>query len=678
MIHTEMISLKELARLTNDFEFQKEYNSIRQRAARGKYSTYQKINGEGYVSINDPLITPEIRVKQTGGLITTLADTLADDRIIQAAAFVEETKNRLPIPHDSKIIVNQNELSPSENKFALAAASLLNLMEDYCCQPEFHKRKCKAQEKFVNLYNLGAYPELLSTVGERDIRTLRRWKTRYIKSGKDHRVLARNYSRFKYSTVPLHQAEFIIKLALDPRNRPIAEVAREAREVFIMRNEGIILSRKTYQRYLELFRKEYRAVWGFYREGEAYLDKNELPFAPRDWDRIEVGDILFADGHTLNFTIKDPVTGKPKRMNLLGFQDARSRVLVGWDIDYSENILSIALALRRAILTLGKIPKIVYIDNGKAFRSKFFNGQDLSIFTGLFARLGIKVIFARPYHPQSKTIEPYWHTMAELERLMPTYTGTSIEMKPAYTKRGEKLHSRIHEKFMYGLSLDIFQAHQAIAWWVDNWSKRKQESGHLKGLRPIEVFENGRGEGIDPKMLTFLMMEEKAARIEQNGIRMFGDYYYSEELFGKEWTNVLVRYDLLYRDSIFVYDENGQFICEAQPIKKMHPAAKILGTREDADNVKDFLTMKARLKKSVTHDAQRILSQEIVPAVRKQIEDRKIFQIEQNSTSGEAIETKKEKKVSKDFFKKIGNNSSTNTEINTENFLNKLKSAAEG
>ena len=74
----------------------------------------------------------------------------------------------------------------------------------------------------------------------------------------------------------------------------------------------------------------------------------------------------------------------------------------------------------------------MYLDNGRAFRARFFRGVDLeqSGFEGLFARLGIKTIFAWPYHGQSKTVERFFGSFAELERLSPTYTGTSIEHKP--------------------------------------------------------------------------------------------------------------------------------------------------------------------------------------------------------------------------------------------------------
>jgi hypothetical protein len=57
----------------------------------------------------------------------------------------------------------------------------------------------------------------------------------------------------------------------------------------------------------------------------------------------------------------------------------------------TENTQAIAAALRWAIIRLGKIPKTAYIDNGKAFGAKFFEGKNLEMdgFNGLFDRLGM-------------------------------------------------------------------------------------------------------------------------------------------------------------------------------------------------------------------------------------------------------------------------------------------------
>jgi hypothetical protein len=100
------------------------------------------------------------------------------------------------------------------------------------------------------------------------------------------------------------------------------------------------------------------------------------------------------------------------------------------------------------LFRLGKIPKIVYIDNGKAFTAKYFHGNDVGNLEPLFARLGIKTIFAKAYHAQSKPIEPFWDWMAELERMIPTYVGTSIEMQPPRLHRGEFLHRKLYDKAM--------------------------------------------------------------------------------------------------------------------------------------------------------------------------------------------------------------------------------------
>lgn len=47
-----------------------------------------------------------------------------------------------------------------------------------------------------------------------------------------------------------------------------------------------------------------------------------------------------------------------------------------------ENTQNIASALRNAILNLGKIPKFVYLDNGRAFRGKYFMGSAKSLVGG--------------------------------------------------------------------------------------------------------------------------------------------------------------------------------------------------------------------------------------------------------------------------------------------------------
>jgi putative transposase len=99
---------------------------------------------------------------------------------------------------------------------------------------------------------------------------------------------------------------------------------------------------------------------------------------------------------------------------------------------------------------LGKAPKVAYLDNGKAFKAKVFTDKNVDFeeagFYGMFARLGIEAMFAWPYNAQSKVVERFFGTFNEVERLMPTYTGASIQDKPAHMMRNERLHKELHKK----------------------------------------------------------------------------------------------------------------------------------------------------------------------------------------------------------------------------------------
>jgi putative transposase len=147
------------------------------------------------------------------------------------------------------------------------------------------------------------------------------------------------------------------------------------------------------------------------REGEKALKDKVEPFIVRDASILEVGQILVADGHRLNFQVINPFNGKPCRAVLVGFLDWRSGALVGYEIMLEENTQCIASALRKFNIKLGRIPDIVYQDNGGAFKAKFFQGgknfEELG-FSGLYGRLGIKSVFAAPYNARAKVIERFF------------------------------------------------------------------------------------------------------------------------------------------------------------------------------------------------------------------------------------------------------------------------------
>jgi len=362
------------------------------------------------------------------------------------------------------------------------------------------------------------------------------------------------------------------------------------------------------------------------REGDKGLNDKCMFWTERDYDMIGVGDILVADGHILNFTIINPWTGKAQRMMLVLFFDMKSSMPCGWEIMPTENTASISAALRRSIIRLGKVPKIVYLDNGRAFKGQYFTGTDFdqTELPGLYGRLGIKLIVAKPYHGQSKTIERFFKTFGELERMSPSFVGTAIDTKPAHLNRGEKLHRRINDQITQGYVPSLIDSHRAIAAWFDHYAARPQgPNSHLAGICPLEVFEAGRGPGVDPEALRILMMKKEERQIYGRGVKVYdkGDWYYHPALYGRKH-KVYVRFDLQERDTVLIYDQRtDEFICEAERAANVHPAASILGSEKDVAVLTQQLEMAGSLRKKTVSHARAMASEIVIPEAQRLIEN---------------------------------------------------------
>jgi len=480
--------------------------------------------------------------------------------------------------------------------------------------------KLQARADFITAYNSGiAYPYIYRQLGQTSWQTIEGWKRTVKRYRNDcyHLADMRGKARRGQCGLTEEQTNILLRCTLKPgKDGRLSESIRQAFAIMKARGIRCTRSEATCRRWLENWRDRNFGTWIFCREGAKALNDKALPYLERDYSRIEVGDIIVADGHGLNFEIINPWTGKPQNhMALILFYDMKSNYPLGWEIMPTENTQAIASALRRAILQLGKIPKVAYLDNGRAFKARFFKGADFDdvAFTGLYQRLGMQTIHAWPYHGQSKTVERFFGSLAELERMMPTYTGTSIEHKPPRMNRGERLHRKVHEKAFGGRVLTMAEAHILIAAWFDEYARRAQGDGsHLKGLRPVDVFVDGRGPGVDRGELAFLMMSMELKRIHRNGIAFQKQNYYHPALFGRKGS-VVVRYDLQDLSCLYVYDKNGELICIAEPVAKTHPAAAQLGDSADQQLLIEHIEAKKSCEKEATRLARDFLRDEVMP-----------------------------------------------------------------
>ncbi len=346
------------------------------------------------------------------------------------------------------------------------------------------------------------------------------------------------------------------------------------------------------------------------REGQKALKDKVEPYIKRDPSLLEVGDVLVADGHRLNFQIINPHTGKPCRATLVGYVDWKSYDLAGYEIMVEENTQCIASALRNSIIRINNIPKIAYQDNGNALRGRFFTSTESfeeSGLYGLFGRLGIVAVFAQPYNARAKIIERWFKEFSDtFERLLPSFTGTSIEDKPAWMLRNEKFHKALHKEYIPTIEEIIQMIDQWLQW------HRSQPCPHVKGKTIGEVFNEGKGHGVDPVELDDLMMAVKKTTITRNGIRFLNADYYDDNLHGLR-DSVIIKYSLFDLSQIKVYSTKGEFLCTAKRVPSVHPMAYYLGDPKDLEEFKQQISIQKRVRKrtmQLTKDTLKLLDQD--------------------------------------------------------------------
>lgn len=106
-------------------------------------------------------------------------------------------------------------------------------------------------------------------------------------------------------------------------------------------------------------------------------------------------------------------------------------------------------------------------------------------FQGLYAKLGIETVFARPYNARAKVIERFFLDFQEsFEKLIPSYIGTSIENKPAWMKHGEKLHLKLHENETNNHIPTVQEVIKYINCWLEFHNKKPCPNDSCQYLQP--------------------------------------------------------------------------------------------------------------------------------------------------------------------------------------------------
>jgi len=313
------------------------------------------------------------------------------------------------------------------------------------------------------------------------------------------------------------------------------------------------------------------AVRTLAREGRDTA-KALYPAQRRTRDHLHAMQAVNMDGHKLDVFVRFP-DGRIGRAHLIALQDLHSGKLVGWRLAESENKVSVRLAIGDMVERFG-IPDAIYLDNGRAFASKWITGGAPNRFRfkvrdedprGLLTALGIEVHWTTPYSGQSKPIERAFRDLADAIARHPAcagaYTGNKPDAKPEN----------------YGSKAVPFELLRALvdAEVAEHNARAGRTGGVANGRSFDEVFaasmaDTGtvvRWPTSAQRSLWLLAAERIRTRRGSGEIHLFGNRYWDAALNPIAGMAVTVRFDPddLTRP-LKVYDARDRLICEAERV----------------------------------------------------------------------------------------------------------------
>ena len=251
---------------------------------------------------------------------------------------------------------------------------------------------------------------------------------------------------------------------------------------------------------------------------------------------------------------------KQRRLTITALIDVYSRD-VRVAVAERENSEIVANNLFRKWFIEVGIPEKIITDNGKVYRSKHLNQ--------IAERLGIELFYTEAYQPQQKAIvERFFGTIAtQLFEVLPGYVGHSVAERKDIESR-KKWAEKILKT---GEVVEVYLSPEELIQKIEEWlEKRYRKEKHSFGIVEKLILNSPRKPKklSDERIYDILLGKEYKRKVSNQGIRLGNRIFVSEELIqfylnkGKNAV-VIVREDITDKNRVYVFDEKGNFICEA-------------------------------------------------------------------------------------------------------------------
>ena len=490
----------------------------------------------------------------------------------------------------------------------------------------------KAMDDYLGLYNQDLDGSVVfATLGSISASTLRRWVNMYKKGSKSWTALIPQWKGGKQGhTVPQADLNWLVGILHSDGKPTVSSALRLWHTKLRMEGRKAPVSDRTMERAINRVAEKYGPRWNYMRRGAKYFRENYLPHVLIDGSQVAPGDLWFSDGCVCNFDVINPYTGKACRPTFIPFMDFSSRMIVGFDLDFTENRRVIASAYRNAITLWGFVPRFIKWDNGRAYRSlsgkklsraerediKQLEADEIADILGSIYATGVEeVLNSLPYNPTGKAnLERFFGTFDNgLERWLPGYRGAGVGDKPASLQRNEKHLQELSQKLKGRQTLTIMEAKLLINWWIMEVYAQSPHEG-LNGRTPWEVWQDGlqnidSSRRRDPQELWYLMLAQEEKKLDRNGVRVAGIWYYHESLVDYVGQRVFVRYDQMDDRWVMVFDQYRQPICRAEARREHSPIATVAGTEEDKLALTHELKRRRQIEKKYKTAADQLVEQ---------------------------------------------------------------------
>jgi putative transposase len=326
-------------------------------------------------------------------------------------------------------------------------------------------------------------------------------------------------------------------------------------------------SLKTFTR--RVIRELPRAVRVLAREGEEALLRT-YPAQERDRSMLEALSGVNADGHRWDINVRFP-DGSVGRPCILGWQDLGTGKLLAWRLGDHENSDMVRLSFGDMLRSYG-VPGSVYLDNGRAFASKWMTGGTPNRYrfkvreedpTGLITTLvgADNVHWVTPYHGQAKPIERMWRDFCDRIAKHPAfagaYVGNSVANKP------ENYGSRVVEwaEFERTVNSEIHAHNARTGRQLKSCAGRSFDAAFAASYARITVRK------VSDEQLRLLLLAAEAVTASpiDGSVKLAGNRYWTEALSEHAGRKVVLRIDPWHLQGVaHVYALDGTYIAAAE------------------------------------------------------------------------------------------------------------------